>query len=239
MHNIIPLDYSIHNAAPITTPYYQSIYDTMKKVIHLPGFPQTPKKKIYLFMLPKENSYAEDQFPNFNWGQIWKNFTSTIFIPYEKEVMFKHLHLCLATNLRLARMGRSTTSLCTKCEGEFDQTALHMFYQCENIKPLFLWLLRILSNVCNFKPSSNIKFLYFDTNYSNFYQKSICNIFLYIYILTIWRNRKENIRIGNLKIMVVKKISEYFNFIKLLPNIKLDEILQGISSLDIDNLINL
>ena len=136
-------------------------------------------------------------------------------------------------------MSRSTTSACTECEGDIDQTPLHMFYQCENVRPLFLWLLRVLLNVCNFKPISNIKFLYFDTTYANLYQKTVCNTFLYIYILIIWRNRKENIRIGILKSMIVNKISEHINFIKLLPNIKLNEVFLEISHLDIENLINI
>ena len=190
-------------------------------------------------MLPKGNSYAEEQCPTFNWNQIWKNFSDTIFNPYEKEVIFKHLHLCLATNQRLARINRSTTSLCTECDGNFEHTPLHMLYECENIRPLFLWLLRIILNVCNFKPTSNIRFLYFDNIYDNHYQKTICNIFLYIYILTIWKTRKENIRIGILKTIMVKRISEHFNFLKLLPNIKLEKVFEEISRLDIDNLINI
>ena len=39
--------------------------------------------------------------------------------------------------------------------------------------------------------------------------------------------------------MIVNRITDHLNFIKLLPNIKLDEVLQEISSLDIDSLINI
>ena len=91
-------------------------------------------------------------------------------------------NLCLATNQRLAIMSRSNTSLCNKCDENQDHTALHMFYQCQSIRPLFMWLLRILYYVCSFKSGSNIRFLYFDTIYDNSHQKTICNIFLYIYI---------------------------------------------------------
>ena len=239
MHNFFPMEYSIHNAAVSTTPYYQLVYDNIKKMIHIPGFPLIQKRNIYISMLSKDLSYAEEQCPTFNWKQIWKNFSATIFYPYEKEIIFKHLHLCLATNQRLARMNRSTTNLCTECEGNFEHTPLHMFYQCENIRPLFLWLLRILLNVCNFKPISNIQFLYFDNKYDSIYQKTVCNIFLYIYISTVWKTRKENQRIGILKTRIVKRISEHFRFIKLLPNVNLDNVLEEISRLDIDNLVNI
>ena len=136
-------------------------------------------------------------------------------------------------------MRQSTTSLCNNCSGNFDQTPLHMFYMCENIKPLFLWLLRVLLNICNFKPTSNIRFLYFDIVYANLYQKSICNIFLYIYILTIWKTRKENLRIGILKHMVIGNMTRYLTFIEHMPNHKLEKLLEEISRLDIKNLVNI
>ena len=50
--------------------------------------------------------------------------------------------------------------------------------------------------------------------------------------------RKENLRIGLLKSMILKQISNYFDFVKILPNTKLDEVLQEISRLDMDNLLN-
>ena len=64
-------------------------------------------------------------------------------------------------------------------------------------------------------------------------------MFLYIYIIAIWRNRKENLRIGILKSIIVKKIVEHLDFIKVLQKSKLDEIFQKISRLDIENLKNL
>ena len=238
MHNVISMDYSIHNASLSLTPYYEIIYGLIKKILHMPGFLIITKRLLYTSMLPRESSYGEEQYPTFNWKRIWRNFSSIIFKPYEKEIIYKHLHLCLATNQRLAMMSRSNTSLCNKCDENQDHTALHMFYQCQSIRPLFMWLLRILYNVCNFKSGSNIRFLYFDTIYDNSHQKTICNIFLYIYILTLWKTRKENIRIGILKTMIVKSISEYFDFIKILPNTKLDKLFQEISRLNINDLIH-
>ena len=239
MHIILHKEYSIHHASLSPTPYYEIIYGLLRKIIHMSGFPQISKKNIYTYMLPKENSYGEEHYPTFNWAQIWKNFTSITFIPYEKEIIFKHLHLCLATNQRLAIMNRSTTTLCNKCTDNQDHTPLHMFYQCENIKPLFLWLLRVLLNISNFKPTSNIKFIYFDTNYVSLYQKTICNIFLYIYIITLWKTRKENLRIGILKHMIVNRVAEHLKFIELIPNHKLEKVLEDLSRLNIENLTNL
>ena len=91
-------------------------------------------------------------------------------------------------------------------------------------KTSILLTLRFILNIYNFKPTSHIRFLYFDTTYENCYQKTVCNMFLYIYILTIWRNRKENLRIGILKSIITKKIVDHLNFIKVLQKSKLDEI---------------
>ena len=92
MHNLLTMNYSIHNAAISTTPYYETVYITIKKVLHLPGYPLVSKKNSYMSLIPEEKSYAEE------------NFSNIIFNPYEKEIVFKHLHLCLATNQRLAMM---------------------------------------------------------------------------------------------------------------------------------------
>ena len=238
MQNIVHMEYSVHNASLSTTPYYEAVYSIIKKVIHMPGFPMIQNKNTYMSMLPKESTYSEENYPTFNWKRIWKNFSSIVFYPYEKEIVFKHLHLCLATNQRLAMLGRSTTGLCTKCPDNADHTPVHMLYQCETIKPLFLWLLRVLLKLCNFRPVSNIKLLYFDAIYENLFQKTVCNAFIYVYILTIWKTRKENLRIGILKNMIVKRVPEYFNFMRLFPNKSIERIYEEISRLDIDDLTN-
>ena len=79
------------------------------------------------------------------------------------------MHFCLATNKKLCAMNLVNTSNCNKCTGDREETQLHMFYECEYVKPLFIWILKCLSNVCNFKPSSNIKFIFFDNSYINSY----------------------------------------------------------------------
>merc|ERR1712240_267330 len=182
MNNILEIDFSVHHAALSTTPYYQLIYTMTQNILHLPDFPAISNKKLYRFLIPTEPTYAESQYPTFNWKRIWDNFKSTIFNPYDKEIIFKHLHLCLATNERLAMMNLATSSICTNCPSNRDHTPVHMFYQCESIKPLFLWLLRVLLYLCNFKPTSNIIFLYYNIFYGNFYQK-VYAIYLSMYTL--------------------------------------------------------
>ena len=94
---------------------------------------------------------------------------------------------------------------------------MYIFYECETVKAMFTWLLRILHYVSNFKPMSNIKLIYFDNKYRNGQQKNMCNLFISAYILTIWRTRKENLRIGILKKMVINKVLEIINITKFMP----------------------
>ena len=183
MNNVLAMDYSIHNAALSTTPYYELIYTFIQNNLHLPNFPSISNKNLYRFINPTEPSYAETQYPTFNWKRIWANFTSTIFSPYEKEIVFKHLHLCLATDQRLYMMNLATSSICTNCSGNLDHTPIHMFYQCEYIRPLFLWLLRVLLSICNFKPNSNSRFLYYDNFYDFFFIKKVYVIYFSMYTL--------------------------------------------------------
>ena len=63
--------------------------------------------------------------------------------------------------------------------------------------------------------------------------------FLYIYIITIWRTRKENLRIGDLKYLITRKLSEYREFIKHVSNQRIQKLTNDLSSLDVDQLINL
>ena len=115
-----------------------------------------------------------------------------------------------------------------------EETPQHMLYECDYMKPLFLWVLRCLANVCNFKTSSNIKFLYFDNTYRSSAQKYICNIFIHMYIISVWRRRKENLRIGDLKYVILKEIDVYKKFIKPMPYRKFDNLAEELSILDIE-----
>lgn len=52
---------------------------------------------------------------------------------------------------------------------------------------------------------SNIKCLYFDNIYCDVHQRNICNLFIAAYIVTLWRTRKENLRIALVKKAIVDR----------------------------------
>ena len=165
-------------------------------------------------MLPKDQPLVENLYPHFNWKKIWRNFYEIRTIPYDKDIIFKHLHVSLATRSRLAMFNIASNSLCNLCNNEKEQTALHMFYECIYIYPFYQWLLNVLIKVCNFKPHSNIRFLYFDSFYLDIYQKRICTLFLTVYIIIVWRTRKENLRIGRLKRLFIRKATDDIGIMK-------------------------
>ena len=64
-------------------------------------------------------------------------------------------------------------------------------------------------------------------------------MFLYCYIVAIWRTRKENLRLGILKSIILKKVIQNFEFIKQMPNHTLNRLFGAGSQLDLDILVNL
>ena len=150
---------------------------------------------------------------------------TTYVYSFDKEIIYKHLHVCLATNKKLFTMNIINSSRCNNCTVDREQTPLHIFYECENIKLLFMWLIKVLFYITNFKPVSNIKFIYYDNKYRNRQQQNICNILISAYILTIWKTRKENLRIAILKKMIINKSQDIINIIKFISKTHIDIVL--------------
>ena len=123
-------------------------------------------------MLPKEESLVEYLYPIFNWKNIWKNYMSLFIYSIDKEIMYKYLHICHATNKNLYTMKLINTSNCRKCSADREQTQLHIFYECDYVKDLFMWLLRVLYHVSLFRPTSNIRFIYLDNKFCSIKQRN-------------------------------------------------------------------
>ena len=112
LNNILPTEYSIHNSSPVTTPYYEAIINIIRNILHIPGFPSIPKEKIYRNMLTNEKSSAELQYPTLNWQKIWSNYQSLCIYAVDKEIIYKYLHMCLATKRKLFSMDLIESNNC-------------------------------------------------------------------------------------------------------------------------------
>ena len=61
----------------------------------------------------------------------------------------------------------------------------------------------------------------------------MCNTFISAYILTVWKTRKENLRIGILKTMIINKCITTIDIMKHMPNISVEtELGNYITKLD-------
>ena len=136
-------------------------------------------------------------------------------------------------------MNLVSSSLCERCDLEREQTPRHMLYECSNIKVTYKWFLRVLMLVCNFRPTSNIKLLYFDNIFENVQQKNVCNMLIASYIICVWRTRKENLRIGILKKIICKKILSLVDSLIKSPGYPLQKFGGDyISKIDLNGLLN-
>ena len=72
-------------------------------------------------------------------------------------------------------------------------------------------------------PLSNLRIMYFDNKCINHEQKNICNILLSVYVITVWKIRKENLRIA--KSMIMKKCLDIIETTKHKPNQTIDNVL--------------
>ena len=176
-------------------------------------------------LLTKEESLAKSQYPTMDWQNIWRNYMGLYIYSFDKEIVYKHLHFCLATNKKLFTMNLINSSKCNICLADREQTSLHIFYECENIQVIFMWLIRVLFYITKFKPVSNIKFIYLDNRYENGQQQNICNIFISAYILTVWKTRKENMRIAIVKKMIINKSQDIINIIKHISKTPVKKVL--------------
>ena len=48
---------------------------------------------MYESILPKEQPLVENLYPHFKWKNIWNNFCEIKTIPFDKDIIFKHLHV--------------------------------------------------------------------------------------------------------------------------------------------------
>ena len=114
-------DYSIYNASFITTTYYETIIEAVRNIMHFRTYPLDPKTKMYCSMIIKEETLVEFKYPTINWNN-------------QKLFMIKLLN----------------SNKCNKCTSDEEQILIHIFYECHEIKSIYMWLLRVLLYISDF-----------------------------------------------------------------------------------------
>ena len=89
MNNVCRKQFSVHNAALLSPPYYQAAMQTMDKFLQFPSFPILSNKKMYESMIPKDKPLVENLYQQFNWNKIWSNFSELKIRPCKKDIIYK------------------------------------------------------------------------------------------------------------------------------------------------------
>ena len=202
------------------SPYYVYILSLVSKCENSSKFPAFKNKFLYQYFLRYENVTVEFKYPLFNWGLIWKNFHNSKIHVFQKEFLYKHLHDVLMVKKRLYEFRMSDNNKCGVCENE--QSALHLFYLCNRIAPVFQWFLGLIDKIVQFKPPNNIKFIYFDFEIKNIQRRNVCILLLCSYLHAIWLIRLDDqMNSDDIKTVVLRK---YFDNVRDMKYVLGDKI---------------
>ena len=214
MKNVIPRDYWSPMIYGTASPYYVYIMNLISKCQGSVKFPVFKNKELYSIFLKTEQITVECKYPLFNWKRIWKNFNSSKIVLYKREFVYKHLHDVLAVGKRMYEFGLSTSAVCSLCG--YEESAIHLFYFCEKVKPVFRWILDIIERICLFRPTNGIKFIYFDFKIVDNSRKNMCILLLYSYLHAVWLVRaNRNISVSGIKNVVLKNYQNNVKDLKL------------------------
>ena len=203
MSRFVPKDCNLPIVLSCPTPYYSLILDFVTKCVNIPKFPVFSNKILYRHFLNKKDVTVENRYPLFDWSLIWYNFHHSHINIYVKDIVYKHLHDVLAHKTRLHMLNLCENNLCNICNVQ--ENAIHLFYFCQKIKPVFGWLLEYIKFVCNFKPENNLKFIYFDFKIEQMSCRNTCVMLLYAYLTAVWSCR-DNLQLSSEEVKeIVKK----------------------------------
>lgn len=82
-------------------------------------------------------------YPQVNWNRVWTNITNKLIPAKLKTSWFKAVHDIYPTNLRLYKIKRSQTMLCSIC-AQID-TVTHRLTECNKVKEIWHKIQHIIS----------------------------------------------------------------------------------------------
>ena len=190
LYTVLPRDDLCPVVNCVPSPYYGLLIDKVNKIKMYTKFPDFANKELYDIYVNKKEVTVEIKYPLFDWRSIWKNFHMGQVNLFEKDVVYKHLHDVLTVKKRLFMLNLSENENCNICNVE--ESAIHLFYFCERIAPVFKAFLTMVKQICNFDPDNNIRFIYFDFKIKDRNRRNMCILLLYSYISAVWSFRNDN-----------------------------------------------
>ena len=131
INNIFKLNELPENVSYINTPYYEYAIDVIKLCIHHKDFPIINSRVIYGILMPKVKPKIENEYPRYDWNNIWRNVSFKYINVCDRPIIFKYIHEILPTNRRLYQCRIRNNPLCDFCEVE--DSNIHRFYYCYKI----------------------------------------------------------------------------------------------------------
>ena len=187
----------------VNTPFYEYAVDTIRKCIHIKGFPKVQSKLIYDSILPSSTARVESLYPLYDWSNIWSCLGFKYINVIDRPILFKYIHEILTTNKRLCEIRIKTVPLCTKCQVE--DSNIHKFYYCQSVQECLVWVRRLIFYLCGMNIDSMLKILSLDLPKVNIKVKNTLCIIICSYITNTWFNRDNTEFIVNsLKAKIVR-----------------------------------
>ena len=179
----------IKEVSYISSPYYATAIEIIRKVIKCKNFPLLTNKMVYDYISPAPQPIVCGSYPLFDWENIWRNMNNKILGLREREFMYKYIHETLATNMRLRMLKIKDDGSCDRC-GE-EEYQMHIFYTCTYTKDVFMWFKNVLFNICSIKRDSFLRILMLDFKCRNEKCNNVALVLIVDYLYVLWVSKKK------------------------------------------------
>ena len=180
----------MNKVAMLSTPYYNDVIITLRKIIKMGKYPEVKAKSVYWYLM-KSDGFAPkvvENYPLFEWNEIWKNVNNKLINTYDREILYKYIHEVLATKDRLYMMNIVTTKECEYCKEP--ESIMHIMYFCRHNKNVVDWFSKLLKDLCKIKTKSTLMILKLDFKaYSN-RDRNTALLLITDYITGVWFSYK-------------------------------------------------
>ena len=132
INNILKINIMPRNVTLRTTPYYEYFIDALKLTVYNKDFPNVNSRNVYEMLMPKNIPKIENEYPLYNWKNIWCNISFKYINVNDKPIIFKYIHEILPNNKRLYQCRLKDNPNCIYCN--IEDSNIHRFYYCSIIQ---------------------------------------------------------------------------------------------------------
>ena len=218
--NLFNITREPNKVSKVNAPYYDYTVDLIKKCKDHRKFPNMKSKDIYDMLVPYSQPNIEFKYPNYDWGNIWKNLNFKYMNIVTRNIMYKYINEILPNNKRLKHIRSRDSTWCDYCINVEDSN-IHRFYFCGKVQESLSFLRNVIYYICGVQIDSMIRILSLDIPKIENRNKNCLYILLSCYVSSVWLNREN---IDNMKYIVKSNIIKTQRFHMQLLGRKADAI---------------